>query len=189
MTGGGSAFRTGHGGAGDTPSPRGAERAGRDDASAEGTDAARGSEGEGADASRPDAADAGPAAPRADAGEPGPLARVGRLLAGVPAFGKLLYRLLGDDRVSLLDKVIFGAALVYLFVPMDLVPDWLPALGQLDDLLIVGITLDRLVHRTDEAVLAEHWDGDEASLAALKGLLDRAVGMLPGWARGLLRAG
>lgn len=129
------------------------------------------------------------AGPPAEAGKLGSLARVRRLLSGVPSFGKLLYRLLGDDRVSLLDRVIFGAALVYLFVPMDLVPDWIPALGQLDDLLIVGITLDRLLHRTDEAVLAEHWEGDEASLAALKGLLDRAVGVLPGWVRGLLRAG
>ncbi|MFW6192982.1 MAG: YkvA family protein [Gemmatimonadota bacterium] len=127
--------------------------------------------------------------PPARAGELGSLAKAGRLLAGVPAFGKLLYRLLGDDRVSLLDRVIFGAALVYLFVPMDLVPDWIPALGQLDDLVVVGITLDRLLHRTDEAVLAEHWDGDGASLEALRDLLDRAMSVLPGWARGLLRAG
>lgn len=135
---------------------------------------------------RPDGGSSGPPAVE---GKPGSLAKVRRLLAGVPSFGKLLYRLLGDDRVSLLDRVIFGGGLVYLFVPMDLVPDWLPALGQLDDLVIVGLTLDRLLHRTDEAVVAEHWEGDEASLAALRGLLERAVGVLPGWVRGLLRAG
>lgn len=117
------------------------------------------------------------------------LGRVRRLLAGVPAFGKLLFRLLGDPRVSLLDRAIFGAALVYLFVPMDLVPDWVPALGQMDDLLIVLLTLDRLLHRTDEAVLADHWDGEAASLRALVDLLDRATDVLPGWARALLRAG
>jgi uncharacterized membrane protein YkvA (DUF1232 family) len=178
VTVGGRTFRTGHGEAGGAPPPGGGDRS---------ADAPAGSDDP--DAGRHGRADAGGSGPPADAGELGSLAKVRRLLTGVPAFGKLLYRLLGDDRVSLLDRVIFGAALVYLFVPMDLVPDVLPALGQLDDLLIVGITLDRLLHRTDEAVLAEHWDGDAASLAALKGLLDRAVGVLPGWVRGLLRAG
>lgn len=190
MTGGGTTFRTGHGEGGDGAPPGAGERGGGgprpggDDRSA---DATRGSDGP--DAGRDGPADGEGSVPTADAGKPGSLAKIRRLLTGVPAFGKLLYRLLGDDRVSLLDKVIFGAALVYLFVPVDLVPDWLPALGQLDDLLVVGVTLDRLLHRTDEAVLAEHWDGDGASLAALKSLLDRAVGVLPGWARGLLRAG
>lgn len=117
------------------------------------------------------------------------LRKVRRILGGLPRFGKLLYRLLNDARVSLLDKVIFGAALVYLFVPVDLVPDWLPGLGQMDDLLVVLFTLDRLLHRTDEAVLAEHWEGDAASLAALVDLLERTAGVLPGWARTLLRAG
>lgn len=117
------------------------------------------------------------------------LTNLRRILGGVPAFGKLLYRLLGDSRVSLLDKAIFGGALVYLFVPMDLIPDWVPGLGQMDDLLVVVFTLDRLIHRTDEAVLADNWDGDAGSLSALLGLLDRATGVLPGWARALLRAG
>lgn len=124
-----------------------------------------------------------------DGGRRFTLARIRRLLGGIPAFGRLLYRLLGDSRVSLLDRAIFGAALVYLFVPLDLVPDWVPAFGQVDDLLVVVFTLDRLLYRTDEAVLAEHWDGDPASLSALRGLLERAAAMLPGWARRLLRAG
>lgn len=179
MTGGGSSFRTGHGEAGGTAAT---------EAGGSGEDPGDGARGPDASPG-PDDAAADDAGPPVGGGKLGSLAKARRLLAGVPAFGKLLYRLLGDDRVSLVDKVIFGAALVYLFVPMDLVPDWLPALGQLDDLLIVGVTLDRLLHRTDEAVLSEHWDGDDASLSALKGLLDRAVGVLPGWVRGLLRAG
>lgn len=117
------------------------------------------------------------------------LTRLRRILGGIPRFGQLLFRLLGDPRVSLLDKAIFGTTLVYLFVPFDLVPDWMPVMGQMDDLLLVVFAMDRLLYRTDRELLLEHWSGDPASLEAMRDLIDRAAEVLPGWARGLLRAG
>lgn len=117
------------------------------------------------------------------------LGRLIRAVKGIPAFGKLLFRLLGDRRVSLLDRALFGATLVYLFVPVDLVPDWIAGLGQLDDLLLVLFTLDRLLYRTHPDILLEHWDGDPEILLTLQDLLDRSADRLPGWARKLLRAG
>ncbi len=133
--------------------------------------------------------------PSADAELPEPedrrpgLGRLVSLVTSIPAFGKLLYRLLGDRRVSTLDRALFGATLVYLFVPLDLVPDWIPGLGQLDDLLLVLVSLDRLLYRTDAGVLLEHWEGDPEVLLDLRGALDRSVEALPGWMKGLLRAG
>lgn len=123
-----------------------------------------------------------------EGGWPG-LRGIARALAGLPAFAKLLVRLLGDGRVSLLDRAIFGFTLVYLFVPLDLVPDWLPVVGGLDDLLLVAFSLDRLLYRTDPDVLLEHWDDDPERLLALRRMLDRTAGALPRWVRGLLRAG
>lgn len=117
------------------------------------------------------------------------LRRLVALVTELPAFGKLLFRLLGEGRVSLLDRALFGATLVYLVSPVDAVPDWIPGLGQLDDLLLVLIALDRLLYRTDAGVLLEHWDGDPEVLLDLRGALDRSVDALPGWVRGLLRAG
>jgi hypothetical protein len=49
--------------------------------------------------------------------------------------------------------------------------------------------MDRLLYRTDPELLLEHWSGDPASLEAMRDLIDRAAEVLPGWARGLLRAG
>lgn len=115
--------------------------------------------------------------------------RLARAVKGIPAFGKLLFRLLGDGRVSLLDRALFGATLVYLFTPVDLVPDWIVGFGQLDDLLLVLFTVDRLLYRTDPDVLLEHWEGDPETLLTLRDLLDRSADRLPGWARKLLRAG
>ena len=132
----------------------------------------------------------GPDAGLPESGEsrPGP-GRLVSLVTSLPAFAKLLYRLLGDPRVALLDRALFGATLVYLFVPVDLVPDWIPGLGQLDDLLLVLVSLDRLLYRTDAGVLLEHWDGDPEVLLDVRGALDRSVDALPGWVKGLLRAG
>lgn len=133
--------------------------------------------------------------PAADAERPEPeerrpgLGRLVSLVTSLPAFGKLLFRLVGDPRVSLVDRALFGATLVYLFVPVDLVPDWIPGLGQLDDLLLVLVSLDRLLYRTDAGVLLEHWDGDPEVLLDVRGALDRSVDALPGWVKGLLRAG
>jgi len=123
-----------------------------------------------------------------DGGWPG-LKGFVRALTGIPAFAKLLFRLLGDGRVPLVDKAIFGFTVVYLFVPLDLVPDWLPVLGGVDDLLLVLFSVDRLLHRTAPGVLLEHWDDDPERLLSLCRLLDRSVAGLPGWARRLLRAG
>lgn len=123
-----------------------------------------------------------------DGGWPG-LRGFVRALTGIPAFAKLLFRLLGDRRVPLVDKAIFGFTVVYLFVPLDLVPDWLPVVGGVDDLLLVLFSVDRLLHRTDPDLLLEHWDDDPERLLSLCRILDRSVAGLPGWARRLLRAG
>lgn len=117
------------------------------------------------------------------------LGRLVALVTELPAFGKLLFRMLGDRRVSLADRALFGATLVYLFVPLDVVPDWIPGLGQLDDLLLILVALDRLLYRTDARILLEHWEGDPEVLLDVRGALDRSVDALPGWVKRLLRAG
>lgn len=112
-----------------------------------------------------------------------------KLVRGIPAFARLLFRLLGDPRVSLFDRVLFGGALVYLFTPIDVIPDWFVGVGQLDDLLLVLVALDRLLIGTPEDILSEHWDGDDASLWLVRDLLDSGARRLPGWARRLVRSG
>lgn len=111
------------------------------------------------------------------------------VVRGIPRFGVLLFRLLSDGRVSLVDRALFGFALAYLFTPVDLVPDWILGFGELDDLLVVFLALDRLLNRTDREVLLDHWDGDRGPLLVVTDLLDRVMQRLPRWVRGVLRAG
>lgn len=93
--------------------------------------------------------------------------RMSNLLMFLPNMVKLLGRLLTDNRVAIADKALFAAAIVYVIVPLDFIPDVFPFIGQVDDLYLVALTLLRLVNRTDERVIREHWSGggDIAALA------------------------
>ncbi|MGB7069982.1 MAG: YkvA family protein [Pyrinomonadaceae bacterium] len=93
--------------------------------------------------------------------------RMGNFLMFLPNLVKLLGKLLKDSRVSTADKALFLGAIVYVISPLDFIPDVLPFIGQVDDIYVVALTLLRLINRTDESVVREHWSGggDIASLA------------------------
>lgn len=98
----------------------------------------------------------------------------------VPHCAVLFKRLLSDPRVPAGWKFASGFALVYLAVPIDLVPDFIPILGQLDDAILVALVLRRILRSAGEPLLAEHWPGPPSSLAVIRRL---AFGQTPGHAR------
>jgi len=85
----------------------------------------------------------------------------------VPDCLVLVRRLLGDPRVSRGRKLLLGALLAYLLMPLDLVPDFLPVVGQLDDVVLVALALRALVRGADGALLAGHWPGPPEGLRVL----------------------
>ena len=93
--------------------------------------------------------------------------RMSNFLMFLPNMFTLLGRLLKDSRVPLTEKALFGAAVVYVIMPLDFIPDIFPFIGQVDDIYLVALTLLRLLNRTDEAVVRENWSGggDIVSLA------------------------
>src|SRR5688572_25318506 len=93
--------------------------------------------------------------------------RMGNFLMFLPNMVMLLGRLLTDARVPVAEKALFAAAIVYVISPLDFIPDIFPFIGQVDDLYVVALVLLRLVNRTDESVVREHWSGggDIVSLA------------------------
>ena len=89
-----------------------------------------------------------------------------RALAGfVPDCIVLFKRLLGDPHVPRRRKLLLGAALVYLVIPLDLVPDFIPIAGQLDDAIVVALAL-RAIARPE--LLEEHWPGPPQALRLLR---------------------
>lgn len=93
--------------------------------------------------------------------------RMSNFLMFLPNMVMLLGRLLKDARVPSAEKALFLAAIVYVISPLDFIPDIFPFIGQIDDIYVVALTLLRLVNRTDETVVREHWSGggDIVSLA------------------------
>ena len=79
----------------------------------------------------------------------------------IPRLVLLLYRLLRDARVSRADKILVGAVLVYVASPIDIIPDFVPLAGQVDDLFAVSLVLMRLISDSGESVIRAHWTGSE----------------------------
>ena len=85
--------------------------------------------------------------------------RMSNFLMFLPNMFMLLGRLIKDSRVPIAEKALFAAAIVYVIMPLDFIPDIFPFIGQVDDLYLVALTLLRLINRTDETVIREHWSG------------------------------
>lgn len=89
-----------------------------------------------------------------------------RAVAGfVPDCLVLFRRLLGDPAISRRRKALLIGLLAYLASPIDLVPDFFPVIGQLDDLLIVVVGLRLLLRGGGETLVRKHWPGPDSSLA------------------------
>jgi uncharacterized membrane protein YkvA (DUF1232 family) len=97
-----------------------------------------------------------------------------RALAGfIPDCVVLVSRLARDKRISRPRRVLLFGVLGYLAVPVDLVPDFLPGIGQLDDAVLLGLALRVVVRGGGTELVREAWPGPEASLT----LVLRAAGL------------
>jgi len=82
-----------------------------------------------------------------------------------------------DPRVPRRVKYEVGAAAAYLLLPIDVIPDFIPGLGQLDDVAVIGWAMRRLLLGAGESVLREHWRGTSSGLEVL--LQAAAAGFQP----------
>lgn len=119
--------------------------------------------------------------------KPAPTA-VAALIAYLPDFVRLLYRLIRDPRVSRLDKALVGAVVAYVLTPADLIPDIFSFIGWVDDLYLVALLIDRMLVRAGSDLLLEHWRGTRGGLRLLLGALEQLAALLPAPVRRVLGA-
>ena len=107
----------------------------------------------------------------------------------LPNFLRLLGGLLADARVTLTDKLLVAGAFAYILLPLDYVPDFIPFLGEVDDIFLLVMALQRLIANAGRAVLVDHWMGDPKDLSALnlERVLTAAAFFLPRRVRRRLR--
>lgn len=87
----------------------------------------------------------------------------------IPNLLVLFRGLFGDSRVSRGSKVLIGFALVWLVSPIDLVPEFIPVAGPLDDAIVAALVLRFILRHTDRSVLETHWRGGGTTLDVLAG--------------------
>lgn len=90
-----------------------------------------------------------------------------RTIAGfVPDCALLFTRLMRDKRLPRRHKLLVAALIPYLAMPFDLIPDFVPVAGQLDDAILVAFVLRRVV-RNDPNLVKQLWPGPPSSLAVI----------------------
>ena len=100
-----------------------------------------------------------------------------RLLRALPALAVMLARLVKDPALPRPVKIALAVAVVYLASPIDLIPDFIPFLGYVDDLLLAAIVLDGVLNFVERDLLLRYWPGTERSLDAVA----RSARMLSAW--------
>ncbi len=83
---------------------------------------------------------------------------------------------------------MLAGAIVYAILPFDFIPDMIPFVGQVDDAYLISLTLLRLINRTDEAVVREHWRGGGDIIELTASLAKVAPLILPKRIRRVLSA-
>lgn len=93
----------------------------------------------------------------------------------LPDVAALIYRLLKDNRVSLKTKLIISAAVAYITVPSDLIPDKLPFMGKIDDIAIGIFALNVIMTDVPLNIILENWQGKNDILIIVKNAIEYAT--------------
>jgi len=89
-------------------------------------------------------------------------------ILALPDFFVLLCRLAIDKRVSKKQKLLVGGIIAYVISPIDIIPDFIPFIGYVDDLVLVVYGLNIVLNELDKQVLVDNWSGEEDILTLLQ---------------------
>jgi uncharacterized membrane protein YkvA (DUF1232 family) len=110
-------------------------------------------------------------------------------ISEIPNFLRLLYGLVTDSRVNSVDKLVVAGAIAYILLPVDIIPDFVPFLGEVDDVFLLILALQRLIANAGRGVVQAYWPGDPAELSTgnLEKIVAACVFFLPRRMRRRLR--
>lgn len=101
------------------------------------------------------------------------------LLRALPDIVRLVGRLALDPVLPRAAKIAIAAAVVYLASPIDLVPDFIPVLGYLDDALLAALLVDGILNHVDRRLVLKYWPGSPESLDRLARAARRCAVWVP----------
>lgn len=91
------------------------------------------------------------------------------LVFALPEIVRLLWKVVRDKRTPMLVRGGLIGIAAYLALPFDVVPDRIPVLGQIDDVVVLTVGVRTLLRQVPEPVLREHWSGERRILEAVLG--------------------
>lgn len=86
----------------------------------------------------------------------------------LPDIGVLLWRLFKDKRVELKTKILVGSLIAYIASPIDVLPDFIPVIGKIDDVAIVFFAMNKIINEVPEEVILANWTGKENIIKLIK---------------------
>jgi len=89
------------------------------------------------------------------------------LITLLPNLARLFRGLLGDERVPRSSKALLVLGGLWLASPIDLIPEFLPGIGAIDDAVVAGLVLRHVVKRAGPNVVRDHWRGDPRTITVL----------------------
>lgn len=97
----------------------------------------------------------------------------------IPNLVILVGKLAMDKRVPWDTKTMLLAGAAYIVSPIDFIPDFIPGLGQAEDLFVAVLLLDGILNEIDPKIVQEHWNGDILTLERLRGIVNTIMGLVP----------
>jgi uncharacterized membrane protein YkvA (DUF1232 family) len=91
------------------------------------------------------------------------------LVFAIPDIVRLIWRVVRDERAPRLTRYGLVAMGAYLALPFDVLPDNIPVVGQIDDVLVLTVGVRTLLRRVPDQILREHWSGEDRVLDRLLG--------------------
>ena len=104
--------------------------------------------------------------------------RMARLVVKLPTYARMVWGIVRDPRTPIGLKGMLVAALAYVVLPVDLIPDVIPILGQADDLTVLLLVLDLFIQNAPPEVRAEHSARARNGTADLDRDLERLRGLM-----------
>ncbi len=84
-----------------------------------------------------------------------------------------------DERIPMQNRVVLGGLLLYILTPIDLIPDFVPILGWLDDAFVTLVILDYVFNSADSEIILQHYPWNKSSFRSVKTYVDRLSWLVP----------
>lgn len=104
-------------------------------------------------------------------------------LLALPRLFALAIKLAFDRNIPWETKTTMGAALLYIVSPIDGIPDFIPILGQVEDIAIFLLLVDGIVNHLDRDIVLRHWTGRPDTLESIGRFTSRITRIMPSFIR------